>query len=370
MRFIFPLFLFVCLGFGYDFSYCLKHYQTRALKFKNEYATPVIYQNETYYVFYSKKPILDKNIIKADPFIGLYLIDGKKKIKGYELRNVDTFAKTHDMALIGFEGFIPTKVLSDQSGFLKYGSLTAQPSSNNIVGNICYQVYGITTAEGFIAKRYIDRFLSQDKPYYADIGIRLKNDTTVVEMIDPFFEENPFLPGDEIVSINNIAITSANVEWEIANLLENAQARIQVLRKMDGESQKLEFLVRARRAYGGLLLQDSFFESQGIKLDKDLVIRRVHRPQVEHLDELKRGDQILQVEKIDVAGLPGNVFENLRQIMSNAFVKKGYIELLISRSGFNFYLKIYPKNHYSDERLQAIQAEESKKDSGQFELLK
>lgn len=371
------LFFLIFIGghflFGYDFSYCLKHYQMRALKFKDGYATPVLYNGKTYFIYYSKTPILDRAIAKSDPFIGLYLINPKKEVKGYVLRDVDFMAKEYNVALLRFSGFVQTKIISEQRGFLKYGRLDSKTSSNQVVGNICYQIYGITTENGLLTKRYIDRFLSQDKPYYADIGVRLREDTAIIDIIDPFFEENPFLPGDEIVSINNVPITSENIEWEIANLPEKSLARIEVLRSfknLEKDPKKLEFTIMVRRAYGGLLLQDSFFESQGIKIDNKLNIKKVHHPQVDGLDQLRRGDQILQINKIDVLKMKGDVFENLKHVLSDALLQKGYIEMLISRDGFQFNIKIQPKNHFNDERLEALKPKAPKKKKEGFILMK
>ncbi len=362
MRFLFFLFF---LGshflLSYDFSYCLRYYQMRALKFKDGYATPILYDGKTYFLYYSKKPILDKAIIKSDPFVGLYLINAQKNIKGYVLRDVDFMAKEHNVALLRFSDFVQTRIISEQSGFLKYGRLESKTSSNQVVGNICYQIYGITTENGLLTKRYIDRFLSQDKPYYADIGIRLKEETTIVDIIDPFFEDNPFLPGDEIISINDVPINSKNIEWEMSNLPEKSLARIKIIRNLEKKPEQLEFVIPVRRAHGGLLLQDSFFESQGIKIDSNLNIRRVHYPQVDGLDELKRGDRILQVNKLDILKMKGDVFKNLKHTLNDAFLQKGYIDILVSRDGFQFNLKIQPKNHFNNERLKLLNSKRLEK---------
>ena len=334
---------FFSFCWSYDFSFCFKNYQRMALKFRDSYATPIQYQGKTYFLFYSKTPLFDKSVIKSDPFIGLYLLKSNKETKGYVLRDIDIMAKEMQVAVIGFYGFMDVKILSNQKDFLDYAKLSKTPLPNQIVSNICYQIYGITTEDGLIDKRYIERFLEQKYPYYGDIGIQLRKNTTEVELINPFFEKNPFLPYDKIISIDDVPVTKNDIHWKIANLVYQSEVKVKVQRQ--GQQKPVELKVRVNRAYGGLLLQDSFFESQGIKIDANLNIRRVYQPTIEELGELKRGDRILRINKIDPLSLSGDIFLNLKKILSDAYIKQGYIEFLVSRNGFDFNLKIYPRGN-------------------------
>ena len=381
-------------AFGMNFSFCQKHYQMLVAKVKDYYAIPIQYNNQTRFLLYSKKPLIAEAVLKADPFIGLYEIAVKKPMKGYNLLELDAYAMENiPVAVLGMQGAREAKVLEKQKGFLEYGKLSQSIEPNEVVGNVCYQIYGIGAEGGFLEKRYIERFLGQEEVYYGDIGVRLSAEG-VVEEIDPFFKDNPFLLGDKIIKINGETLQKdTNLEWIIANLSYQSQVQVSVLRhealqEQEGQSgaqgdkqtqagggqakssqaqgsqakvnqatssasgdnpppsgkmiqKDLKVIVGKR--YGGMLLQDSFFESQGIKIDSDLVIRRLSRELSNGLENLKRGDRILWIDKIDPRKMQGDRFANLRKVLSEAFIKNGFIEMLVSRNGFQFSIKVYPQ---------------------------
>ncbi|WP_104698087.1 MULTISPECIES: DUF7488 domain-containing protein [unclassified Helicobacter] len=339
----FIIFLPFSLLFGMNFSFCQKHYQQVVWKVKDIDSVPILYQDKVYYVAYSKKPLISEYVLRSDPFIGLYLIDAKKNPKGYVLRDLEKKPQDIQIAIIGSKGSKEAKVLQMQEGFLKYGKLNQIIEPNAVLGDICYQIYGIGADNGFIDKKYLERFLSQDEAYYGDIGIRL--DKNRVREIDPFFKNNPFKPRDIIIQINDNKITEkTNVEWIVANLAYESKASVSVLRLENGKSVTKTFKVVVKKLFGGYLLQDTFFESQGIKIDKDLVIKRLSKNLNNGLENLKRGDRILWIHKQDPRKLEGEIFSNLRKVLSDTYTEYGFIEMLISRNGFQFSLKIHPNN--------------------------
>ena len=358
---LFLAFVLNC-AFGMNFSFCQKHYQMLVAKVKDYYAIPIQYNNQTRFLLYSKKPLIAEAVLKADPFIGLYEIAVKKPMKGYNLLELDAYAMENiPVAVLGMQGAREAKVLEKQKGFLEYGKLSQSIEPNEVVGNVCYQIYGIGAEGGFLEKRYIERFLGQEEVYYGDIGVRLSKEG-VVEEIDPFFKDNPFLSGDKIIKINGEALQKdTNLEWIIANLAYQSQVQVSVLRhevpqEQEGQSSaqgdkqtqsgkmiQKDLKVIVGKRYGGMLLQDSFFESQGIKIDSDLVIRRLSRELSNGLENLKRGDRILWIDKIDPRKMQGDRFANLRKVLSEAFIKNGFIEMLVSRNGFQFSIKVYPQ---------------------------
>ncbi|MCE3036240.1 hypothetical protein LW135_00135 [Helicobacter sp. faydin-H20] len=336
---------FVYLAQGYDFSYCQKRYEEMTLKFnKNIYAVPIFYKNKTYFIMHSFTPLRDKKIIKHDPFVGLYLIESDKNVRGYLLRNIDQIALEIEVSVLNHQEKVPTKIIRKQNGFLDFAKLRDKSmGANQVVSNICYQIYGITTENGdFVTKPYIERFLSQDKPYYGDIGVRIQGRDIV--QIDPFFPNNPFLPGDRIVKIGKqTLLKNVNLEWSIVNLIFDKPVEILVERKKGQKNITKSFVVNVDQRYGGFLLQDSFFESQGIKINKNLKIIRANDNLKNGLEKLNVGDKIVWIDKISPFDLEGDFFYNVRELLMRAFLKHGFIELLVDRNGFQFYLKVYPR---------------------------
>lgn len=341
-HFIFTFLCLISLSFGMDFSFCKDRYQETTLTFRDTRAIPIVFKDKIYYVIYSKSPIIAKEVIKSDPFVGLYLLDVKRPSKGYTLKEIEAMPDDIEVAIIGSEKIQKTKILQEQKGFINYAKTNDVIEPNEIVSNICYQIYGIGTKEGFVDKKYLERFLSQDEVYYGDIGVRLKDNSNQISQIDPFFANNPFKPEDVIIQINGKKTSAENLQWIIANLDYQSRAKITILRYEDSKEVQKTFEVEVEKLFGGFLLQDTFFESQGIKIDRELVIRRISKNLYNGLENLQRGDQILWVNKHNPKKMQGDIFFNLRQTLSDAYSKEGFIELLISRNGLQFSIKIYP----------------------------
>ncbi|MDU7693396.1 MAG: PDZ domain-containing protein [Helicobacter sp.] len=345
----------------HDFSLCAQRYEDNTFELKGHRVVPILHNNKTLFVTYSKMPIIDEHVIAVDPFIGLYLIDGDKensedkeeKKKGYKLKNIDAFSNTLQLAEIGIKKTQDAQniqisrgeVTKRQDGFLNYAQFSTNIAPNGIISNICYQIYGITAEDGFIEKAFLERFLSQaskgrDSIYYGDIGVRLdKKNGNKVTQIDPFFPLNPFKTGDAITQINGYDITDPKkIELLIADLDNKTKSKIKIKRN----EKEMEFNISPTQKFGGLLVQDTFFERLQIKLDKSLTITRNRYRGQNELRNIRQGDQIIWVDGVNPHQMEGDLFANFRELLSSGFQKKGYIELLLSRNGFQFSLKIYP----------------------------
>lgn len=283
-----------------DYAHCAAYYKQASLNLgKGLYAIKlksgeIIGYNPT-------RPQL-KNLVKYDPFTGLFQVSGRVDSKyAYELSAIDDYALSRELASTGINGAKPGRFQTHQAGFLKYAEFSAPTQKNGVISNICYKIYGLSVGgNGFIEKSYIDRFLNQQQPYHGDIGVRFdvasaENATFVVQFSDPFFPSNPFKRGDILISINDIAPKDwGELELIISNLMPDEVAQIKIKR---GENVK-NIKVKAKKRYGGMLLADSFLERFNLVISNDLIVQKV--PSKGPFSKLKKGDRILFINDIDM----------------------------------------------------------------------
>ena len=251
---------------------------------------------------YSRTKPNVKGLIKYDPFIGLFLASDKSGSKyAYDLSDIDDYALNRELASVSLNDALQGRFKAHQRGFLDYASFSAKTTQNGVISNICYRIYGLSTGgNGFIEKRYIDRFLHQSEPYYGDIGVRFKvvdesNATFAVEYSDPFFPNNPFKRGDILISINDIAPKDwAALEFLIADLELDSIVNVKIRRNDEAKS----FDIRVGKRYGGMLMPDSFLERFPFSISNDFVIEKV--PGSGPFSKLRRGDRILFINDIDI----------------------------------------------------------------------
>lgn len=356
---LFLLLLCFVWGFAYDYANCKRYYKAASFPNNSSRVINVEYKNQKLAIgFFQERP-KDKEIIKEDPFIGLYAfkVSGKKDEQSYIIRPIDKKAMKLNMASIAYNYAEQGIIIEPQKGYLNYGRFTAQTRQNGVISNICYQIYGLGMGENlFIDSRYLYRFLEQKEPYYGDIGVRLyppKPDEKAlkVEFVDPFFPNVPFLKDDEILSINQYEFKDFyDFEWFVTNLPENSTASVRVRR----QDTILEFEVSVSRRYGGFLLPDRFFERLGITLDNNLTITETD-PNFQNLQQgLLEGDTILWInnQKILSAETQSThqVAKRLRYLLTQA-VSLGKLDVLISRGGFQFTLNLI--NGLNNEYIQS-----------------
>ncbi len=321
--------VFFVNGLGaYDFKHCQAFFQKASLQ-KGGVALKELPKGV--YLYYSKTYPKHAKVIKSDPFIGLYLLQSTPSAYAYTLRDLDKDALTRPMASVGANQAKEVQLLSLQKGYDRYARIAQEIQKNGVISNICYQMLGLGVGgNGFIETKFIKRFLSQQEPYYGDIGVRIedKNKRLVVVQFDPFFPKNPFLKNDEILAINNQKIHSlAEFEWVVSNLKYQSLAKVTIKRNHKIK----EVTLQVNKRYGGFLLKDTFLERYGIALDERFIITKIGSHLPKGLDFLKLGDRILWVNRKDVAFSP----KALREALSAP-----KIELLVWRKGFEFYIKI------------------------------
>ncbi|CRF48546.1 FIG00638667: hypothetical protein [Helicobacter heilmannii] len=337
-------FLVACLGLlalflstldGYDFSYCEGYY-----KRASHPGSVSLFWKGGQVSFAYGKPARGAKILKADPFIGFYLLKTPPTEFAYNLLDIDEHAYTHPLASVSTHHAIRGQIVKRQEGFLDFAKFSAPVAANGVVSNICYQIYGVGTGGGFIEARYIKRFLRQKSPYYGDIGVRVRQrGGVVVQSVDPFFRNNPFLEQDKITNINGHNINNVReFEWVVSNLPYQERASVQVLR--GGHYKTLS--VRVDRRYGGFLLPDSFLERFGIRLSPHFVIQAINKSRPHDFRLLHVGDKIMWINRKPIAPAGASFSAKLaalRRALSHSYMQGG-IEMLILRNGFEFYVHL------------------------------
>lgn len=318
------------------------------------------YNGKPYLLAYSKTPLSSSKIIRKDIFLGLYLFSGSTPLS-YRIKPIDSYANSLSLAGVSAAEAVNGVVVSSGRGIFDLAKFSKPLPKDSVISNICFQVYGFYAYDNyFVPKPLIDRFLSSKGGIYGDIGVRIiessqdsqnlaqKNPANpkstqapqksspksiIVEQIDIFFPNNPFLPRDKIVSINGESIkSSVDFEWKVANLTPNSTAKVAIVR--NGKAQTLEVKVLHRQ--GGGLLSDTFLERFGVWLDSNLVIRSMKTPLPFNLSLLSEGDQLLWIDKTPIKR--GDGFWHLRELLMRAWLN-GNIELLILHEGVEAFVR-------------------------------
>lgn len=304
-----------------DYTHCASYYKQASLNLgKGLYAIKL--KNGAIIGYSPTKPNI-KNLLKYDPFVGLFAINGKVDNRyTYELSDIDNYALTRELASTGINGAKPGRFQTHQKGFLQYAKFSAPTQQNGVISNICYKIYGLGVGgHEFIEKSYIDRFLSQDKPYYGDIGVRFitSNEdeaTFTVQFSDPFFPSNPFKRGDILISINDIAPRNwGELELLISNLEPNKNVKVKI--KRGNQVKNME--VKAMQRYGGMLLPDSFLERFNLVISNDLVVQKA--PSKGAFSTLRKGDRILFINDIDMRNFKARNTTERNQLLRELFTR-------------------------------------------------
>lgn len=335
---------FVPLAAALDFSACQNYYKQATANIDSVRVYSVLYNGTPHLIAFSQKPLRSPRIIKADPFLGLYLFSGKLP-KSYHLKPLDSFAHSLPLAAVSATHALQGSVLNFEKGVFDLGKFSTTLPKDSVISTICYQSYGISAyGQYFVPKLLIDRFLSPLGGRYGDIGVRVTPNTqastnskhprgVIVEQLDIFFPKTFLKPQDTILSINGRAIESmADFEWIVADLAPESSASVKVLRG----NRTLSGEVRVGKRYGGGLLQDTFFERYGVLIDRDLIIRAMPKPLPNNLRQLSVGDKILWIDKTPVKKDAN--FWHFRQLFSQAFVR-GKVELLVLHEGVEIFIR-------------------------------
>lgn len=236
----------------------------------------------------------NKNIIKKDLFLSLYLVKNKKyfrypfRFNKHQFLGVASVNKTK-----AIEGIVKKRQIGLNS-FAKFNNKISSPS---LLITSCCSLEGIVTPRGIIEKDYIRHFLYSKNKFYGDIGIRISKigRKIIVSENDPFMLENQFKKGDLILKFDGKKI------YRISSLMKKIlfskigkKYRVQV--KRNGKILNLNIVVKRR--YGGGFLSDTFLEQKGIFFDKNLFITKIE-VRGDHYG-LKVGDHLLKANDVVV----------------------------------------------------------------------
>ncbi len=342
-----------------SYAPCQNFYKQASASIDSKRVFSIMYGGKPYLLAYSKTPLHSSKIIKKDIFLGLYLFSGKTPLS-YNIKPIDSYANSLSLAGVNASSAVGGVVVSSGKGIFDLARFSKPLPKDSVISNICFQIYGFYAYDNyFVPKALIDRFLSQKGGIYGDIGVRIiessqsqnlalqnpanpkSSQTTnpksqksiIVEQVDIFFPNNPFLPKDRIISINGESVkSSVDFEWKVANLSPNSTAKIAIMRY--GKPQTLEVKVLHRQ--GGGLLSDTFLERFGVWLDENLVIRSMKTPLPFNLSLLSEGDQLLWIDKVPIKR--GDGFWHLRELLMRAWLN-GKIELLILHEGVEAFVR-------------------------------
>ncbi|RDU58860.1 PDZ domain-containing protein [Helicobacter marmotae] len=334
---------------AYDYSHCVQYFKAASTPVGQSHAISLKDGIQQHHLLYSPTKPQNVKILKADPFIGLYLISLPRTKQSYDLLPLDKRTlEDKNLAFIAPGGKVQVgHITKRQNGFIEYARFSAPTQANGILGNICYQIYGIGTGgNGFIEQKYIDRFLKQKSPYYGDLGIRFSSSHTqaIISIIDPFDSNHAFRFNDEILAINGIKIKNrGEAEWVISNLKKGSNAKILI--KRNGKTLSINAKVSQR--YGGFLLKESFLERFGIELDDNMRIHAINPALAGRFSELRKGDTILWINKEPIITSSTHSaferFQRLKTLLSQAQFDQrfgGKIQLLIMRDNLEIFIKV------------------------------
>jgi hypothetical protein len=217
----------------------------------------------------------DANVTKRNPLIGLSLITHKTPIKNREpilLRKIKTpyrFAMDDETYTAGF-------VAKEQVG-LEFAQFSESVEDNLMIISGCCVTAGISIGGiKFLDSDYIKYFIESDETHFADVGARFieKDGSIFVNKVNPFFTENPFLEGDQILYIDGEV--PQNLAIFLKNILFSPKDRViqfEILRN----NELKEFSVETAILRGGGLLSDTFLENIGVWFDENLYVANVHK---------------------------------------------------------------------------------------------
>lgn len=355
MTFLKRILILCCIfqgAFGYDFSHCMRYYDLATQNFSSNIRSVSIKSDKgDISIAFSPHPLTNPDIIKSDPFVGLYILKVPKTKFSYHFLNIDNFAKTNELASIGLNFNAKGKIVKNQTGFIDYAKFSSKVPLNGTISNICYQIYGLGVGENhFIDKVYLNRFLNEKSPYYGDIGIRViqeKGNVFVYE-IDPFFSDNPFMLGDVILSIDGKKIsTYQQFEWLISNAAYNKALKVEIIR--DDQKMTLNPIVNQR--YGGFLLPDTFLERFGISVNNDLEIIKYNQKmdfQKYNSDSwFKLGDKIIWINGQPILNQANLSYNDKLKALRRAFTRaydNQKMDVVVMRNGLEIHLILFGEN--------------------------
>ncbi|MDE6886243.1 MAG: PDZ domain-containing protein [Helicobacteraceae bacterium] len=314
-----------------NFSKCAEFYTKTSKQFidlKNENTINAIHIGDGKYLAYSKHFFNNKNIIKYDEFMGLYLFKDKILNQKYDFRVIN---KSIQAVAINKNSITKGKILKSQGSLKNLAVFSNIIEPNSIISDICYQAYGISTgSDRFIDKSYIDLFLkNKNSKEYSYIGIEAKDSKNgvVISKINPFIT-NLLQIGDILLSINGKKINSVDDFFNLESNLEiNKIAYIDI--KRGNKILKIPLIATKREI--DFSVQDSFLQYFGIVLDNNLNIISDNKS-----ERFKPNDKILRVNQMQVSTI--NELDSALAKIANEGAES--FSILLNRNDFEFFITI------------------------------
>jgi len=268
-------------------------------------------------------------IIKEDPFLGLYLVFDPHPFAYPFYWNFHLQLGT---AMVNTKRAVEGRFRRRQEGLNHLALYSEKIFYPALVTNSCCSLEGITTPRGIIQKEYLQHFvLSKDRVMqYGDIGIRLDNKgkKICVAARDPFFKNNPFAIGDQILSLDGKKVKDrATLMRSILFTPVGKKHTVVVIRSKKRHS----FSVVTQKRFGGGIISDTFLESQGLFFDKRLNLVKLSKYWQQY--GLKRGDRLLGIDRKLVYTI-AEVRKSLQKVP-----KENYL-LLFERNEFEFFVNL------------------------------
>jgi hypothetical protein len=234
--------------------------------------------------------------ISYDPFLGLALVEDTQRFAFPYSMHSD---RRDHLASITQHNYIAGEIQDLQCGLDRLGTFSKPITTPSLITDNCCVLSGIATENGIIDTHYLKHFLAfkQKRMRYGDAGIRLieQNTHIIVSRVDPFFNEQSFKMGDEIVAFDHKKVRSV-CELRRWILFAKVGSVHHFSIKRDGNI--LSKKIKIQERLGGGLLSDTFLERFGLHLDKQLCITHMSLKSVEM--ELDKGDCLIQLNYHDV----------------------------------------------------------------------
>lgn len=340
---IFGLLCCILPGFTYDFKACEKKAALSMERVGNTYGIAIkSLKNSSkaaLFVYSPKQKPRGYKVLKHDPFVGMYLLESKGALEPINIKTITTEILEDEIASVSPKDSVSGKIATRMQSPIDFATLNTPTFQNSLISTVCDHIYGIGIGgNAFIEKAYLDRFINSDSIYYGDIGVRvMQNPDNAVEVnvVDPFFEGNPFKYGDIITSLNGEMVANlASFHRIVFDLKQDSIVPVQI--KRNGVS--MEVQVKVDKLRGGMLLPDDFFSRVHIGVDDNFVITYVGKEAKDGFERLRVGDKVLRVnQKIAPKGSDAII-----HLLGEYPDQKQ--RWLISRDDFQFFIDVNDKN--------------------------
>jgi len=282
---------------------CRKKINNELVVLPNGYPAWVV--DENHVLTFNPNLIKDLHVIKSNPLLGLYLIEvnlsNNIKFEPMLFRKIRSPLRF----AIDDENYMPGKIKKQQIG-LNFAEFSEVIEDNLMIISGCCVTAGLSIGgDKYIEADYLKHFIESDDKYLSDIGARFKevNGKIIVDEVNPFFIDNPFLEGDEILYFNEEPVLNlADFMKQILFLAKNTKVNVEVLRN----NELFEFQIKTAILRGGGFLSDTFLENIGVWFDKNLNVTNIHAGSAFAKKELKNHYHLVSIN--------GKTFQNEKEI--------------------------------------------------------